>query len=213
MSSIELEDLSKRNRAARDSDKPQDSDSAQDLGTTRDAESVVYWAYTAAGVLVAASTPLLMFPRFLLFLASTGELERRTTLTPLESFFCLQTGILLLAIAVALVLNVPSSAALPSYSSGQGSVGHPLLGPLSTACAFISVISYNTKSVGSLGLLVSMGTALVCLWGFWVLVFEGTSRYSKKTGADKHTSRFLFGNKAAASSQKKEWKKQATKSR
>ncbi|TFY57670.1 hypothetical protein EVJ58_g6889 [Rhodofomes roseus] len=204
MSSIELEDLSKRNRAARDSDKPQDSDSAQDLGTTRDAESVVYWAYTAAGVLVAASTPLLMFPRFLLFLASTGELERRTTLTPLESFFCLQTGILLLAIAVALVLNVRIRTHVES---------HPAVLIFVSACAFISVISYNTKSVGSLGLLVSMGTALVCLWGFWVLVFEGTSRYSKKTGADKHTSRFLFGNKAAASSQKKEWKKQATKSR
>ena len=40
------------------------------------------------------------------------------------------------------------------------------------------------------------------------MVFEGTSRYSRKTGADKHTSRFLFGNKAAASSRKKEWKKQ-----
>lgn len=37
-------------------------------------------------------------------------------------------------------------------------------------------------------------------------MFEGTSRISKKTGADKHTSAFLFGNKTAASKQKKEWK-------
>ena len=47
--------------------------------------------------------------------------------------------------------------------------GHPLLAPLSTACGFISIITYNTKSVGSLGLLVSMGTAVVSLWGIWVV--------------------------------------------
>lgn len=39
------------------------------------------------------------------------------------------------------------------------------------------------------------------------MLFEGTSRISKKTGADKHTSAFLFGNKQAASLKKKEWKK------
>ena len=38
--------------------------------------------------------------------------------------------------------------------------------------------------------------------------FEGTGNYSNKTGADKHTSSFLFGNKAAASHQKKLWKKE-----
>jgi len=31
---------------------------------------------------------------------------------------------------------------------------------------------------------------------------------SKKTGADKHTSSFIFGNKSAASLQKKRWKKE-----
>ncbi|KAH9935007.1 uncharacterized protein B0H18DRAFT_979371 [Fomitopsis serialis] len=148
-----------------------------------------------------------MFPRFLLFLTSTGEMERRTTLTPLESFFSLHTGILLLAIAVALVLNVPSSATMPSHTAGQSSVGHPLLGPLATACAFIAIISYNTKSVGSLGLLVSIGAAIVSLWGFWVLVFQGTSRHSKKTGTDKHTSRFCLATRRCFL-QKKEWRKQ-----
>ncbi|EPS98551.1 hypothetical protein FOMPIDRAFT_1097565, partial [Fomitopsis schrenkii] len=156
--------------------------------------------------LALAATPLLFFPRLLLFLASTGEFERRTALTPLESFFSLQTGILLVALAFALILNVPSAEDLPSYSTARN-ITHPLLAPLSTACALISIIAYNTKSVGSLGLLVSVGTAIVSLWGIWVMVFGGTSRYSKKTGADKHTSRFLFGNKAAASSQKQQWKK------
>jgi len=39
-------------------------------------------------------------------------------------------------------------------------------------------------------------------------VFANASLYSQKTGADKHTSAFIFGNKSAASVQKKAWKKQ-----
>jgi hypothetical protein len=38
-------------------------------------------------------------------------------------------------------------------------------------------------------------------------VFGTSSSISKKTGADKHTSSFLFGNKSAASVQKKQWLK------
>jgi hypothetical protein len=38
------------------------------------------------------------------------------------------------------------------------------------------------------------------------MLFAGSSYISKKTGADKHTSTYLFGNKKAASAQKKEWK-------
>lgn len=40
------------------------------------------------------------------------------------------------------------------------------------------------------------------------MAFEGTGNYSNKTGADKHTSSFMFGNKASASQQKKLWKKE-----
>lgn len=47
MNDIELEDLSKRNRATATDGSP---DEFQELGTLRDAESIVYWAYTAAGV-------------------------------------------------------------------------------------------------------------------------------------------------------------------
>ena len=44
MSDIELDDLSQRPRAA------EGTDELQKLGARRDAESVFYWAYTAAGV-------------------------------------------------------------------------------------------------------------------------------------------------------------------
>jgi len=45
------------------------------------------------------------------------------------------------------------------------------------------------------------------LWGLWAIVFANSSSISKTTGADKHTSAFIFGNEAAASSQKKRFKR------
>jgi hypothetical protein len=63
------------------------------------------------------------------------------------------------------------------------------------------------------------------LWGLWTasynecvatairanyksqVVFANSSSISKTTGADKHTSAFIFGNQAAASSQKKRFKR------
>jgi hypothetical protein len=39
------------------------------------------------------------------------------------------------------------------------------------------------------------------------IVFANSTAISKTTGADKHTSAFIFGNKAAASSQKKKLRK------
>jgi len=39
------------------------------------------------------------------------------------------------------------------------------------------------------------------------MLFAGSASISRKTGADKRTSGFLFKNKAAASVQKKEWKR------
>lgn len=181
--------------------------STDDVTPVRDSETTFHWAWGAAAVLVATAIPLLLFPRFILFLAESSGNGARTTLTPLESFLALHIGIMLVAIASTLVLNIPSPADL--LTSKHRSPGHPLLGPLSAACTLIAVISYNTKSVGSLSLLVSLGSGAIGLWGFWAIMFEGTSSFSKKTGADKHTSRFLFGNKAAASSQKKRWRKAA----
>lgn len=39
------------------------------------------------------------------------------------------------------------------------------------------------------------------------LVFSGPPAISRKTGADKRTSSFIFGNKSAASVKRKLWKR------
>ena len=43
------------------------------------------------------------------------------------------------------------------------------------------------------------------------LVFSGPPAISRKTGADKHTSSFIFGNKTAASVKKRLWKRDQAK--
>jgi hypothetical protein len=86
--------------------------------------------------------------------------------------------------------------------------------------------AYNGVQVGTLSTLVLLGSGALAVWGIWAvspslprsrhaftheppqLLFEQEGSFSRKTGADKHTSSFLFGNKSAASKQKKEWKKQ-----
>jgi len=173
-------------------------------------DSSSWWAWFTAGWLVTLAFPLLAFPRFFLFLsipAGPATTEMRETLYPLERFLCTHLGIGLIATALALVTSIPSPP--PLVRSGLAPTptsGHPLLGPLSLGLSLTAFVAYNTANIGALGTLISVGSGITGVWGLWVMAFEGTSNYSNKTGADKHTSSFLFGNRAAASEQKKLWK-------
>ncbi|KAK0210814.1 hypothetical protein DFS33DRAFT_1378804 [Desarmillaria ectypa] len=149
-----------------------------------DGSTVLTWSFSCSALLTVASGTLVLSPRLLLFFAS----EHRE-LTPLESFLMVHFGICLFAVALALVLN------------------HSLLLPL-TLCSFISsFLAYNTTDVGSLATLASVAAGVIAIWGLWILVFGNYSSISKTTGADKHTSSFIFGNTSSASAQKKRWKK------
>lgn len=155
------------------------------------------WALTVAGVLAVLSLPLLFFPRFLLFLSNATD---SALLTPLESFLCAQLGILVLGLAAGVVIASPD---IPDISDRDS---NPLLAPISIAAAASSLLAWNAKGVGSLGVFMSIGTGVIGAWGFWAMLFSGSSYISKKTGADKRTSTWLFGNKTAARAQKKAWK-------
>ncbi len=96
-------------------------------------------------------------------------------------------------------------------------------------------LSYNTAGAGSLPKVYSACTGVVGIWGLWVvscflngtavattvpdptsrptrqITFSGPAVVSRKTGADKHTSAFIFGNKFSASEQKKRWKREQQK--
>ena len=137
--------------------------------------------------LLLAAAPLILYPKLLLFLSETG-LERRASLTPLESFLAWNTGIMLTALAVALIFNV-RPLWLPQHRTTSilirllqihpghevlspkqpSSPDHPLLEPMTSACLLISFLSYNTSTVGSLGFLICLGSGIIGLWGLWAV--------------------------------------------
>lgn len=201
---IEMEDLNRKTDPGLDplnADKP--------IYESQDAResTVSLWVWVSSAILGFASLPLLLFPRLILF-TSEASTEARTLLTPLESFLCTHFGILLATIALTLVLNIPSYAPIAPREEITNIQTHPLLGPLTGACVLSAFLAWNTRDVGPLATLVFLGAGTVGLSGLWAIVFAGTARISRKTGADKHTSTFIFGNRSAASKQKKQWKKE-----
>jgi hypothetical protein len=67
--------------------------------------SLTVWACATAGLLVVLASALVLSPRLLLFLSQTGT-QQRTALTALEAFLAIHFGVYLVAVAVALILNV-----------------------------------------------------------------------------------------------------------
>ncbi|KAG8713490.1 hypothetical protein FRC11_011979 [Ceratobasidium sp. 423] len=175
-----------------------------------EADDLSTWAWVSATWLVFLATCLLIFPRFLLFLSTPPGALSRESLTPLEQFLSTQLGIGLLVVSFALVTSIPSHHPADAERQYGSTLNHPLLIPLTTGFGFIAFLAYNkpVDEVGSLGFLVFMGNGLCALYGSYLILFNGPTVRSKKTGADKHTSAFLFGNKNAASVQKKKWRKE-----
>jgi hypothetical protein len=68
--------------------------------------SLTIWACGSAGLLVLLASALLLSPRLLLFLSQTGTSPQRAALTGLEAFLAIHFGVYLVAVAVALILNV-----------------------------------------------------------------------------------------------------------
>lgn len=136
----------------------------------------------------------------------------RSVLSPLESFLAAQLAIATGAVAVTLVFTIPN-ASPTSFQHDEHVNSHPLLVPVTSASVLLAFMSYNKSGVGSLGSFIFLGSSFVGLFGLWVLLFAGPSVISKKTGADKRTSAFIFGNRNAASLRKKEWSKQQTRNK
>jgi len=201
---VELDDLSSKPRA---SPTPQ-HDTSGLVPPTHPEElresTTASWAWAASAVLFSWSCALIFSPGVLLF-----ALGQSRQLTPFESFLALHFGLLLAFSAIGLVVNIPSSAPVPVRDGGPPS--HPLIVPVASFSLLSAFLSYNTASAGSLPKLYSACMGLLGIWGFWVIIFAGPTVVSRKTGADKHTSAFIFGNKSSASEQKKRWKREQEK--
>lgn len=56
-------------------------------------------------------------------------------------------------------------------SRTREALGHPLLFPMTGSCGVSAIVSYNADSTktGGLGVVVFLMSALISLWGFWVV--------------------------------------------
>jgi len=175
-----------------------------------EADDLSTWAWLSALWLMALAACLLLFPRFLLFVSTPPGGLARESLTSLEQFLATQLGIGLIIVSFTLVTSIPSHHPADATELYGGAHNHPLLVPLTAGFAFIAFLCYNKPidEVGSLGFIIFCGNGFLGLYGSYLIIFQGPTVRSKKTGADKHTSSFLFGNKNAASVQKKKWRKE-----
>ncbi|KAG7092572.1 hypothetical protein E1B28_008920 [Marasmius oreades] len=195
--SFEMKDL-----YSQDSQGPNDSDSNETTFTVDGTLSL--WSWTTAILITTLAAVFTLFPQLQLFLSQTvpaSSTEYRTSLTPLESFLSTHFGLWLMALAASLVLNIPMAS--PPVARRVTNPEHPVLMPFTITALFGAFLSYNTRSVGSLASVYFFVTGVSGIWGLWALVFGGAPYLSKKTGADKRTSAFIFGNKSATSQQKK----------
>ncbi|KAF5357998.1 hypothetical protein D9756_001515 [Leucocoprinus leucothites] len=168
-------------------------------------ETLAAWSWASAALLLTLAACLTLSPRFLLFISEPAS-GYRSSLTALESFLALHFGIWLFAIALALVFNIPSPPQPMPLVQSSTQPYQPLLGPLTFAASLSAFLAWNTTSVGPLALIMFIGSLIIGIWGLWAIMFAGTSFMSKTTGADKHTSGFIFGNTSAASNIKKRWR-------
>jgi len=179
-----------------------EEDAEADILTPAANGDAEWWAYGTAGILTATALALLVFPRILLLL-SVDE-EPRSVLTPLETFLSIHLGLGLLSFSLSLLMGIPPSEAQVTPTVPQ----HPMLVPSTISMILSSIVSYNFGQVGAIGMITCVTSGIAGVWGLYVILFGGSSSISKTTGADKRTSTFLFGNKSAASAQKKQWKKE-----
>ncbi|KAG2054663.1 hypothetical protein BDR06DRAFT_996448 [Suillus hirtellus] len=203
---IELEDFSSRTRTACSND---ETNVHESISSPQDG-AICLWAWISAAFFIVFATILTLFPRFLLFM--TEPSGGRSILSPLESFLAVLLGVTMGAVALTLVVTIPNASPI-DLQPEQHVDSHPLLVPVTSASFVLALLSYNKTGVGSLGNFIFLGSFFIGLFGLWALLFAGPSVISKKTGADKRTSAFMFGNRNAASVRKKEWSKQQTRNK
>jgi len=177
----------------------------------------VYYSYTfgTAGWLAIQALPLIVSPTIIITLLSPDVREP----TLLEEYFSRSLGMTLLALGVMVILltgSVPLTSSLSDTTNAGVTTDPsdpkaPYAVPTLTisffyhsAMSFYCYTRYTTSGQTAFAL-AALGSGLLATMGLWCQLFAASSgRISRKTGADKRTSGFPFGNKESHSAKKKE---------
>ncbi|KAH6663873.1 hypothetical protein B0J14DRAFT_608725 [Halenospora varia] len=176
----------------------------------------VFYSYTygTAGWLMLQAAPLIVSPTIIITMLSPEVREP----TDLETYFARSLGITLLALGVMIVLLTGSVPLTSSFSdTTTAGVTTSLSDPKApyavptltisllyhSTMAFYCYARYTQSSQFSFAL-GGIGSAGLAAVGLWCVLFASSSgRISRKTGADKRTSGFPFGNKESAGAKKR----------
>jgi hypothetical protein len=188
------------------------------------------YTYSSAAWLTLQALPLITSPTIMVTLLSpevrepTGKFlncllkpPKSNNYPALEDYFSRSLGIALLTIGILLILltgSVPLTSSISAVSTEDKDPTAPYAVPALTISFFYHSANtvfcytrYTTNSQASYAL-GAVGSGLLACVGLWLILFSSTSgRISRKTGADKRTSAFPFGNKESASEKKRALKK------
>ncbi|ORY33807.1 hypothetical protein BCR39DRAFT_557032 [Naematelia encephala] len=157
-------------------------------------DEISIWALAASAWFSILAVPLLLFPRLLVFFAQTPpstsllstsshtpDRNHYDTLTPLESFLCLTLSIGLFSTALTTLLCL-----VPTYTPPTTNPNRKLLlGILVGLTTIMSVLGWDTKRIGGLGVVVGAGNAAIAIWGWWCIVFGSAGSKLVGVGKDK----------------------------
>jgi hypothetical protein len=137
--------------------------------------------------------PALLFPRILLFFAQTPPVaigvqsreDHYDALTPLESHLTLSVSLGLIAFSLISIFVLVPSYHPPATNPAR----KPLLGILVGLTSLLSLISFNTGSLGGLGTVLGIGHSVVALWGWWTVVFGGVKTKAKRSNVPSRLKR------------------------
>ncbi|ESZ93624.1 hypothetical protein SBOR_6002 [Sclerotinia borealis F-4128] len=176
----------------------------------------VFYAYTygTAGWLALQAVPLIISPTIIITMLSPEVRDP----TSLEEYFSRSLGITLLTLGIMVVLltgSVPltssisdttTAAVTTSDTDPKAPYAVPVL-TLSTlyhgTIAFYCYAHYTTLGTYSFALGSIFSTTLFAIGGWCILFGTASGRISRKTGADKRTSAWPFGNQESASARKR----------
>ncbi|KDB27034.1 hypothetical protein H109_01140 [Trichophyton interdigitale MR816] len=156
------------------------------------------YSYGTFAWLALQGTALLFTPKLII----TTLVDETRQPTPLELYFARSCGIGQISLALIFLILTGALPLASSYSitadesDPKKEYAFPMLLISSGFHAVVAGYMYSWYSgTGQMGFAAGMlASGFLAAMGLWCMLFAGSSRISKRTGADKRTSGFPFKN-------------------
>lgn len=166
--------------------------------------AISVYSFSSLAWLSVEALPLIIWPSFISSMLNV-DVNRgiHVPVNPVEEYFARSLGFSQLAVGLLIVIlsgSLPLTSATISKEEGQPYASAVVLISMlyHAWSAFYAYIRYNS-SYGQVGFLLgALGRGALATFGLWITLFaDDKGHISRRTGADKRTSGFPFGNSEA----------------